>query len=83
MSTGEKTSKEGEILNRIKIFRQQNAMTVKKLSEISGVAAGYISDLENDNKSNPSRETMQKIAEALGKTVTEVFFPEEMDKEVS
>lgn len=81
MSARGKTSKEGEILNRIKFFRQQKAITVKKLSEISGVAAGYISDLENNNKSNPSKETMKKISVALGQTVIDVFFPEE-SKEV-
>ncbi|EDS78091.1 HTH-type transcriptional regulator SinR [Clostridium botulinum C str. Eklund] len=69
-------------MNRIKFFRQQKSMTVKKLSEKSGIAVGYVSDLENNNKSNPSREVMKKISAALGQTVMDVFFPEEIHKEV-
>ncbi|NFA59507.1 helix-turn-helix domain-containing protein [Clostridium sporogenes] len=67
-------------MNKIKFFRQQKAITVKELSELSGVAVGYISDLENENKNNPSTETMKKISEALDQKIICVFFPEELDK---
>ena len=71
--------KGGTKLNRIKFFRESKGLTVKALSQKSNVAAGYLCDLENGNKSNPSKEVMQKISAALEQTVTEVFFPEEKE----
>ncbi|EHN15807.1 helix-turn-helix transcriptional regulator [Clostridium sporogenes] len=67
-------------MNKIKFFRQQKAITVKELSKLSGVATGYISDLENENKNNPSTETMKRISEALDQNIICVFFPEELNK---
>lgn len=61
-------------MTQIKLFRNDKDLTVKKLSEMSGVATGYLSDLENGKKHNPSKETMEKIAKALGRTVPEVFY---------
>jgi transcriptional regulator with XRE-family HTH domain len=65
-------------LNRVKNFRQEQNITLKQLSEMTGIAIGYICDIENDEdgKKNPTRDVMQRIADALGKTVPEVFFPE-------
>lgn len=64
-------------LNNIKIFRKKLNLTVKQLSKKSSVAVGYISTLENDSDdiTNPTKETMMKIANALGKSVPDVFFP--------
>lgn len=63
-------------MNKIKILRNKLKMTVKELSEKSGVAVGYISTLENDKNgtSNPSKGVMTKIADALKSSVPEVFF---------
>lgn len=63
-------------MNKIKQMRKALGLTVRELSETSRVAVGYISTLENDEKgtSNPSKDTMVKISEALGKTVPEIFF---------
>lgn len=63
-------------MNEIKNLRNKLKMTVKDLSEESGVAIGYISTLENDinGTSNPSKSIMVKIADALHSTVPEVFF---------
>ncbi|WP_242972003.1 helix-turn-helix domain-containing protein [Haloimpatiens massiliensis] len=59
----------------IKFFRKEKGLTVKKLSEISGVAVGYLSDLENNKSNNPTKEVMENIAAALGQTVPEIFYP--------
>lgn len=63
-------------MNKIKQMRKALGLTVRELSETSSVAVGYISTLENDEKgtSNPSKDVMVKISEALGKTVPEIFF---------
>lgn len=70
-------------MNNIKVFRKKLNLTVKQLSEKSNVAVGYISTLENDSDgiTNPTKETMVKIANALGKSVPDVFFPNKVRKE--
>lgn len=60
--------------NKLRIIRKSRGMTIGKLSEISGVSMGYICHLENGTRNNPSREIMEKIANALEETATEIFF---------
>jgi transcriptional regulator with XRE-family HTH domain len=66
-------------MNNIKYYRLKQSLTIRELSKKSGVAAGYISELENDKNSikNPSKEVMEKISVALNRTVPEVFFAKE------
>ena len=68
-------------MNKIKFYREKNSMTLRQLAEKSKVSFGHISDLENGVRTNPSRETMIHIAEALGCTVQAVFFPEDKEQE--
>ena len=68
--------KEASNMNKIKEFRVKNKITIRQLSEKTGVAVGYISTLENDKNgtSNPTKDVMIRIANGLGHTVPEVFF---------
>ena len=70
---------EGEKMNKIKFFRMNSKMTVRDLAKASSVSVGYLSDLENDSKGehNPTKGVMARIAEALGETITNVFFSDE------
>lgn len=63
-------------INKIKELRVNLGLTVRELSAKANVAVGYISTLENDNdnRTNPTKETMKKISIALNSTVSEVFF---------
>ncbi|NFO03167.1 helix-turn-helix transcriptional regulator [Clostridium botulinum] len=63
-------------MNKIKLIRKSLNMTIRKLAEESKVAVGYLSTLENDKegKTNPTRDVMIRISEALDSTVPEVFF---------
>ena len=63
-------------MNKIKEIRNSKEMTIRELARISEVSASYISELENDieNKKNPTKEKMEKIAEALQRTVPEIFY---------
>ncbi|MBB6622067.1 helix-turn-helix transcriptional regulator [Clostridium gasigenes] len=63
-------------MNNIKKSRKKAEMTIRQLSGKSKVAIGYLSDLENDNKRNPSRDTMEKISNALSQSVQSIFFPD-------
>lgn len=60
--------------NRLKEARESRGMTMSKLAELSGLSVGYICHLENGTRKNPSIETMEKIANVLGKSIFEVFF---------
>ena len=58
----------------IKQIREEKGLTMKKLSEISNVSVGYICHLENGTRTHPSIEVMEKIAKALNKPISEIFF---------
>lgn len=62
--------------NKIKETRKKQGITLIKLSEITGISAGYICHLEKGTRKNPSAQMMEKIAVALNKSVHEVFFDE-------
>jgi transcriptional regulator with XRE-family HTH domain len=64
-------------LNKIKFYRNNLGLSVYKIAKLSGLTASYISNLENDNRTNPSRGAMQKISDALKESVQAVFFPED------
>jgi transcriptional regulator with XRE-family HTH domain len=69
-------------MNKIKEYRLMKKLTVRELSDITNIAVGYISNLENNKVNNPTRVVMIKLANALDKTAPEVFFPDEL-KEVT
>lgn len=68
-------------MNRIKFYRNALEYSVYKVAELSGLTPSYISNLENDNRTNPSKEVMQKISDVLKESVQTVFFPEDIKKE--
>lgn len=49
----------------IRSVRKQQGLSINKLSELSGVSLGYLSDLENGKMSNPSDNTIEAISEVL------------------
>lgn len=54
--------------------RKNAGLTQKELSERTGIAQGDISKLENGN-ANPSIRTLQRLAAAMGMTLTVEFLP--------
>lgn len=62
--------------NKIKETRKLQGITLMKLSEITGISAGYICHLEKGTRKNPSVQMMEKIASALNKSIHELFFDE-------
>lgn len=61
-------------MNSIKTIRTKNGVTLDILSQKTKLSIGYLSHLENGTRNNPSKEVMEKIAEALNSTVPDVFF---------
>lgn len=69
MSIGEKVRK----------IRKEKGLSIMDLKEKTGLSKSTISDLEN-NKSSPTIDTLQKIADALGVDVRD-FFEDNTEKQ--
>lgn len=63
-------------MNQMKKFRKEKNLSINELARKTELTPSYISNLEKGKRDNPSKETMEKIAAALDKTVPEVFYPE-------
>ena len=59
---------------RIKEAREEKGMTQEELSEKSRVSRTIISGLESGKIKVTTTSTLLKIAEALNKKVTDIFF---------
>lgn len=57
---------EFEVVRTIIQARKEKGITQKQLSEITGIAQGDISKIENGN-ANPSIKTLKRIAAGMGK----------------
>lgn len=60
--------------NKLKDKRKDLDLSVYDLAEMTGLSPAYISNLENEQKTNPSKRTMEKIATSLNSTVPELFY---------
>lgn len=58
---------------KIKEFREEAKMSQVELSEKSGVSRAIISGLETGTIETTTTKTLSKIAEALGKKVSDIF----------
>lgn len=66
---------------KIKQVREHKGLTLRELSRKSGIAAGYLSELESDmnKKNNPTVKIICKLAEALQVKPEELFECKEDD----
>ena len=62
-------------MNRIKVLREAQKLTQVELSGRAMISQPYLHDLEN-NKRGAKPETLQRIADALGVTVSDLMEPE-------
>ncbi|AOY78189.1 transcriptional regulator [Clostridium formicaceticum] len=60
-------------------MRKEKRYSIMDIRDLTGLSKSTISEVEND-KSNPTTETLQKIAKALGVSV-DTFFKEETDQD--
>lgn len=64
--------------DNIRKFRKEKKISINNLARITGISVGYISDLENNNFTNPTIDKLDKIADALGVSKG-VFFEDNID----
>lgn len=60
--------------NRLSQFREEKGWTQGELSEKSGVSRITINGIETGRIQVAKTDTLTKIADALGQTVTDIFF---------
>lgn len=59
---------------KIKYYRELNNMTQEELSQKSSVSRTIISGLENGTLDVTTNTTMEKISDALGVGIVELFY---------
>ena len=65
--------------NSIRKYRKQKGLKLEEMSQKIGISTGYLCHLDRGSRKNPSREVMEKIAKALGRSIAEIFFEESDD----
>ena len=60
----------------IKSLRTKKKISLNSLSKLTGLSRGYLFDLENNRKFNPTLETLYKISSALDVNIKELFYTE-------
>jgi len=66
--------------DNIRKIRKSKKISINKLSELSGVSLGYLSDLENNKVTNPTINTLDKLSEVLKVPLEFLVSDSEMDK---
>ena len=61
-------------INKMKKIRKEKGMTLNELSQKTGVSTGYLCHLEKGTRKNPSIQIMENISNALGESVSKIFF---------
>lgn len=61
-------------LNNIARYRKEKKLTLKELSDLTGLSAGYLCHLEHGSRSNPSKKVIEKLTCVLEISVEELFF---------
>jgi transcriptional regulator with XRE-family HTH domain len=59
--------------SKIRKLREANKLGLNETARKAGISAGYLSSLERGEKKNPSMDSLQKIADALGVSVNDFF----------
>jgi len=57
---------------RLRELRREAGLTLKELEEKCGISVPYLSDIER-GRSNPSLETLKKLASFYGKTLNDLL----------
>lgn len=65
--------------DNIRAIRKEKKISINKLSKLTGISLGYLSDLENNKAKNPSVDKLNLIASVLDVSV-DVLFKDDIEK---
>ena len=60
--------------NKVAIFRLEKGMSQETLAANAGISRPYLSEIETGAQTNITNKVMTKLATALGKSVSDIFF---------
>lgn len=64
------------IIFNIKKIRENKELSIRRLSQLTGISRTYLSDLENNCDVNPTVSILEKIAKALDVNIKTLFYSE-------
>ena len=73
------TNRDEILAGNIRSLREGKGLTLGDLERSSGVSKGYLSQLEGGKASNPSLDSLRKIAAALGVQISDLLGEERED----
>lgn len=59
--------------DKIRLFRTEKKISIRKMAEITGLSKSTLSDIENNKSKKPTVDTVGKIANALEVPISELF----------
>lgn len=62
------------IVFNIRNIRKSKKISLRKLSDMSGISRAYLYDLESNRRFNPTMFILQKIAEVLEVDIKDLFY---------
>lgn len=65
--------------SKIAEIRNRKDISLSRLAKDAGISKGYLSNIENGIKENPSVELLEKISKALSVNVSDLFDNEPID----
>lgn len=65
--------------DNIRAIRKEKKISINKLSKLTGISLGYLSDLENNKAKNPSVDKLNLIASVLDVSI-DVLFKDDIEK---
>ena len=66
------------MVNKLKSLREQKGLSQEELASRADVSRTTIWNLETNPHADTTTKTLQKIADALGYTVADIFFAEDV-----
>ena len=69
------------IVFNIKRIREKQNISIRKLSQLTGLSRTYLSNLENNKRVNPTLSSLSAISTVLNVDIKELFYSDiELDK---
>ncbi len=58
---------------KIRLLRNERKVSIRKLSDLTGLSKSTLSDIENNKSKKPTVDTIQRIAQVLEIPISELF----------
>ena len=69
--------------DKIKLLRNERKVSIRKLSDLTGLSKSTLSDIENNKSKKPTVDTIQRIAQVLDVSISELFIQDDQNIEIS